>query len=163
MKKIFENNDIENIYNQREKFYGYDKSILLKKSKIIDINKLNFGDAGKYTINISDEISFDILYFPSKIKKLYVSISSGIAFGEKRPYPTFTRWSYNNLFDGIYICIEDPMYKKYPNAGVMWFFNKKNDSYVNHIKVIINKIMNMFCIKDDNLYILGSSMGGQYH
>lgn len=159
-KTFIEDLDIDKIQDQRDNFYGYDKSILSKQIKSMNATDIEFDDAGRYEIICSDSTAFDCLYFPSEKKKLYISISSGIAFGEQRLYPTFTRWSYSNIFDGIYICIEDPMYKRYPRGGVMWFFNKKNESYVYKLRDIIEKIMTHFNISPSNLYFLGSSMGG---
>ena len=92
--------------------------------------------------------------------KLYVSLSSGQEFGKTRPYPVFTRWSYHNIINGFYLCIEDPMYRRFPKAGVTWFFGTKNDSYVDEIKLLIVNIVKRYQISYDDVYFIGSSQGG---
>lgn len=147
----------------RDKFYGYDKYAFYKQTREVSIDNPCMDETGRYKVK-SKSTTFDCLFFlPSTsiaINKLYVSFSSANVFGKNRKYPTFTRWTYYNILDGYYICIEDPMYKRYPNAGATWFFGNKNASYVDEIKLLIAHLMVKYNILPSNVYFTGSSQGG---
>lgn len=135
--------------------------------------------SNRMTTNIGEEIDFDkmpnrfdcivnnislsCLAFDNRRKnnKLYISLSSGIPKNINEP--NFSRWKYHKYFDGIYICIADPMIfinRKLPYNEPTWYYGYKENNVFESIKELINKIVSKYRIEAKNITVFGSSSGG---
>ena len=74
--------------------------------------------------------------------------------------PVFKRWSYYRFIDSIVLNIADPMFYKYENLNLGWYYGNQNESYIEYLSEIIKKIQSLFQIQDNNLFFFGSSGGG---
>lgn len=98
------------------------------------------------------------VYFPNpdiNLKKLYVSLSGGARTNNN---VKFDRWSWRNDLNGNLICIEDPMYKLFPNVFIGWYFGTANESFHQAITCLIRKIIQIYDVQ--RLVFLGSSASG---
>lgn len=104
-----------------------------------------------------DGVTYQV-YFPSPNKhnkRLYVSLSGG-ARGDNSI--KFDRWSWKDDLSGNLICIEDPMYSKFPDIFIGWYFGDKNQSYLEPIARFIKKICQIYHF--NQIVLLGSSASG---
>lgn len=72
----------------------------------------------------------------------------------------FSRWSYGFFADYNVLCIEDPMYKIYPQINTAWYYGDKKFSILQEIVDIIKSICSNSKIENSNIIFIGSSAGG---
>ena len=102
---------------------------------------------------------FDILMTRHQDKRLFVLFGAARTLTRKNPY-TFTRWSYFPFMSGNVLSIIDPMYYKYPNLKLGWYYGTKDYCLLQTIAAIIKKIQLQLHISDTNITFIGSSGGG---
>lgn len=153
---INKNRNILNVFN--------DKTDIFQKKEILDINSI---ETKKILPNrfdcVVNNVTLSCLAFtPNHTNnKLYISLSSGIPTSIDTPL--FTRWKYHNYFNGIYICIADPMLqinRKLPLNEPTWYYGYQDKDIFKSIKLLIEKISHIYNIDSKNITILGSSSGG---
>lgn len=147
---------IKKIQDQREKILKTDNIFTETKqySSLQDLKK-NLED-GRFSIDINDA-HYECLFHYKPSKTLYV-IFDGARLSSRMP--NFPRWTYHNLFDGSYIGIEDPMYFKYPNLKIGWYYGTDKQSYIKDSLLIIKTICNAINIPYENIIFFSSSGGG---
>ena len=64
------------------------------------------------------------------------------------------------MFEGSYLGIEDPMYYKYNELRLGFFYGSKERSYIADSLIIIKKICDKYNILYDNIIFFSSSGGG---
>ena len=145
-----------NINDLRNHFLYYDVNILKSKTQFKTINDLfNNINNGRFSIEL-DNIHFECLFYKNNGKYLYVSYN-----GAQMPnLPNFPRWSYYHLLEGSFLSIEDPMYYKFPNLKIGWFYGTKESSYIIKSIDIIRIICKKINVDEENIIFLGSSGGG---
>lgn len=113
----------------------------------------------RYTVNYED-VPFECLWMPFNNKKLYVLLSGG-RMDNKKMYPLFMRWKYQNALNGNVLCIEDPMYYFYAEySHVLWYYGTKEVSYLELLIDVVKKVMNQLSIDASDVTFVGSSGGG---
>jgi hypothetical protein len=100
---------------------------------------------------------FETLYIPHEnSKELFILLSAG---GRVDSSTRFDRWSLSGYLEKNIICIEDPMYKILKIA-TGWYFGTKDNSAINELKPILDKVIADLQIQNTNVTIIGSSCGG---
>ncbi len=74
--------------------------------------------------------------------------------------PYFPRWTYHGILPGHMLCIEDPMYYKYPNLKLGWCYGNEKESLIQISTEIIKAVCRN---KNINNIVFFSSSGGGYN
>ena len=94
-----------------------------------------------------------------KEKKTLFVIFSG-SKNEGDPVPVFKRWSYFPFCDGYVLNIADPMLSIHRQMKLGWYYGTKNESYIEYVAAIIQKVQSLLDIENRNTFLFGSSGGG---
>ena len=109
-----------------------------------------------------NNILFDCLMnHPSsgnKKKSLFVIFSGSRNEGD--PVPVFKRWSYFPFCDGYVLSIADPMLTIHRNMKLGWYYGSKDQSFIEYIAAIVQKVQTLLDIENKDTYLFGSSGGG---
>lgn len=153
---------IENIKNRRNSIYHTNKDIIKRINQSIDFKNISWKDIkdGRTCIHY-DGVQIETFLKISGKKRLLVTFDGSRSVPYNGEWiPKFVRWSYNNIFDGSILCFEDPMYYKFPDLSLGWYYGEKNRSYLSMIKDIILYISNILKIDNKNIILFSSSGGG---
>lgn len=128
---------------------------------IINHDSLTLDDLHDRFAILFNNVRFDCLITPKpdKAQSLFV-IFSGSRDIDTDKLPVFKRWSYYRFVDSIVLNIADPMFYKYENLNLGWYYGNQNESYIEYLSKIIKKVQSLFQIQDSNLFFFGSSGGG---
>ena len=74
--------------------------------------------------------------------------------------PIFKRWSYYQFIDSYVLNIADPMFYKYDKLSLGWYYGSENESCIEYLADIIDKVKNNLCIDNKKIIFFGSSGGG---
>ena len=99
---------------------------------------------------------FDIFFNFVNTKKLYVILSGSRKIED--PLPLFKRWSWNYAFDGSVLYISDPMFYKYKDCILGWYYGSYEFNIYKYIKKIIDIINKKYNFQ--HIIFYGSSGGG---
>lgn len=108
---------------------------------------------------IKDGWTFDILLTRHQEKKLFVLFGGARNINAKNLYP-FPRWSYFPFMPGNVLSIVDPMFYKFPNLKLGWYYGTKDYCLLQTTSTIIKKIQKQLQISDKETIFIGSSGGG---
>lgn len=152
-----------------------DKISVLRQNKREKTNALNTYEYKNYEFSpdmkfqeglfstLIEDVHFECFY-KRKLgtKKLYVILGGGRwrPPGVLAKTPNFPRWSWNPILDGHLLCIEDPMYYKYPNLTVGWFYGTEDKNYREVTSRLINSIIKFEGINGKDVILYASSSGG---
>lgn len=105
---------------------------------------------------------FEFFLYKKDSPKLYVVFGGARTYkGVKREIPYFNRWSYCTFLDGNLLIIEDPMFYKYDDLLLGWFYGTTSDNGCREGLVqLIQNIMNALGIVNENVCFYSSSGGG---
>lgn len=87
-------------------------------------------------------------------------IFSGARDLKKDRLPVFKRWSYHKFVDSIVLNIADPMFYKFNDLCLGWYYGDENESAIKLCADIIKKIQSLLSISNKKLFFFGSSGGG---
>lgn len=76
------------------------------------------------------------------------------------PLPSFSRWSWFTDTDASFVSLEDPMFYKFPECTLGWYYGTKNEDYRKCCAQCISKIAELLEIEDKDIVLYGSSGGG---
>lgn len=107
------------------------------------------------SISIEDW-QFDIFFNFINTKKLYIILSGSRKIGD--PLPLFKRWSWNSAFDGSVLYISDPMFYKFKDVTLGWYYGTYEFNIYEYINKIVGIINNKYNFQ--NIIFYGSSGGG---
>lgn len=129
------------------------KKILNSSNTVIDVNDLSINNISKIDVSI-DDIVLKIVTFKNNDKKqLNVFLSSN---GNLNKYPSFDRFKWGALYDGITVCIADIV--NIIGGNTFYLGNTKIDLQKYLIKLII-KLQDIWQVDNDKLYIISDSKG----
>ena len=74
--------------------------------------------------------------------------------------PFFTRWSFYRYTDYSCLCIVDPMYYRFSECKIGWYFGTKTQNYRKSTAELINHIADVLDVPADKIFLYGSSAGG---
>ncbi len=149
---------LHEVSNRRNSVYGHNSDILEETNLKFNVSELNSIPNGRFAV-VSNGIEFDCCFNYKDERKLYVILNGG------RPNPNciipyFNRFSYYNLLDGSMINIADPMYKKYPNLSVGWYYGNKSENYLDYLTEVIIGAAKALNKRNEDIILLSSSAGG---
>jgi FOG: TPR repeat, SEL1 subfamily len=101
---------------------------------------------------------FECFFKEKESDWLYVFLP-GARTGSKK-LPRFSRWSWYPSVDGNVLCVEDPMYYKFPKLSIGWFFGTQDEDYTEYLLRIVEKIAEKHKIPNEHIVFYGSSAGG---
>ena len=158
---LYSSKFVRHVVNRRLKRSYVDKNIINQKSVYINFEDIKDLKTGIYTTEICNA-KFQFFFHKGSEKKLFVVLdgartSSG---GKKRDIPIYNRWSFYNLTNASWISLEDPMYFKYEDLLLGWFYGDKSNDFRYYTSLLIEKIVNILKINHENVVFYGGSGGG---
>ena len=102
--------------------------------------------------------TFDMLLNKKVEKKLFV-IFSGFRLLTQQ-MPSFKRWSYFPFIPGSVLSIADPMFYKYDQLALGWYYGTQSEDLIEMCANIVKEIQRQLDVDDDNTTFFGSSGGG---
>lgn len=82
------------------------------------------------------------------------------AGGSMVPYPTFSSWSWYKDINASILCIDDPMYKTFPEMEIGWYYGTQTDDFRYDISLLIVKIAKLLGVRNKHIILYGRSGGG---
>lgn len=82
------------------------------------------------------------------------------AGGSMAPYPTFSSWSWYKDVNASILCIDDPMYKTFPEMEIGWYYGTQTDDFRYDISLLIVKIAKLLGVRNKHIILYGRSGGG---
>ena len=147
---------INNTNARREAIYGYDNDILTKKKRYSDLKDIeNHLEDSQFNIDLQG-YHYECLFHHGEGKNLYVIYDGA----RNKTVPGFPRWGYYNLFSGSMLCIEDPMFYKFPDIRLGWFYGTKSLSLIKLSLEIVKAVCRHEGIETQNVIFFSSSGGG---
>ncbi|MBQ8188679.1 MAG: hypothetical protein IJZ44_02765 [Lachnospiraceae bacterium] len=144
----------EVVENRRKSIYHSEKKILSDNQIKYTFQSWNELPNGRFTVNY-DQFRFDCL-FHRKEGPLIV-ILNGALLGKR---PEFKRWSYYNFLPGSMLNIADPMYFRYEDLKLGWYYGDEENNLREYLSKIIMQAAKMLGLSNNEIIIIGSSGGG---
>ncbi len=140
----------------RDKWYSYDREILARRRQYGSLEELELKlESSQFAIDL-EGYHYECLFKEKAGEYLYV-IYNGARYTD---LPEFPRWGYHNLFDGSMLCLEDPMYYKYPDMICGSFYGDREKSGIVISLGIIKAVCRKLGISEDKVIFFSSSQGG---
>ncbi len=129
------------------------------KPNIIDIQNVDTNLNGRFDIVVENiVVPCWIGDITNKSKdRLYVVLMGNRPHTSRIP---MMRWSWDDSFDGVLVCISDPTYTIYPRCHLGWYFGSKEHNGYDCVKTVISKFQQVFKINNKGLTFYESSGGG---
>lgn len=80
--------------------------------------------------------------------------------GKLAPYPSFSSWSWYKHVNASILCIDDPMYKTYPEMVIGWYYGNDKEDYRYDTALLIKKISDLLGVPNNHIVLYGRSGGG---
>lgn len=149
--------------NQYQGLKQYDYKIDNEQCNNVDYNELDKSVLhDRFAINYKD-YKFDCLMTPplnNSISKSIFVIFSGYRDPNNDIPPIFKRWSYYKFIDSYVLNISDPMFYKYKDLPLGWYYGTRTDSCLEYLSDIVKRIQKILEIDDNRVIFFGSSGGG---
>lgn len=146
-------------------YYYYDKSIIGEDSKYYgSIKELKDNlKLGRFHISINSVLFDCFVRYKQNVqpKKIYVIYTGGRP--ESASSPHFVRWSYYPLIeslDSMILCISDPMFQKYEELLLGWYYGTEDECYITLSLEIVKAVCDSANVKYEDVIFFGSSGGG---
>lgn len=132
-----------------------DKSLIEDKGLVYDFKNLDIRTAkGRFKLNYKN-ICWECLWIPSTEKKIIVVLNG--AYERPQYSAKFNRWTFQDVFKGCFLSIEDPMYYKY-HVPTGWYFGDADHDYCDYVADIVNHVKQELNVKE--VFFYASSAGG---
>ena len=137
------------------------KKIFMKPRILHTLDTLKNGmENGRFTC-IIEGVVFECLLQKKNSKRLYVMFNGAIGErSEEKKIPNFQRWSWAPLVDATVLNIFDPMYLKYKNLKIGWYYGTKDQDYRELLGRLIRTVADALSIRCEDVVLYGSSAGG---
>lgn len=147
----------------RNNLYSYEYNYINKT--VTEYQKFDF--KGRFDIEV-DKILLQCFFVDNGSNSICVTFDGARSTEQinNDPYcnnPFFSRWSYYPLFDGSFLCIEDPMYRIYRGLRLGWYYGDKNCIFIENIIKLVKNIIKVKNIKNNKVIFFSSSGGGMQH
>ena len=151
---------IHKLAERRKSLYSADMSFMEREPVQIDIDNIVEIPDGKLSIAYK-EARFECFFHAGNKKKLYVILDGARTGGGRvRPVPIYSRWSWYPFVDSYLLCMEDPMYFKYEELLLGWFYGDSLNNYRQYVAEIVKKIAEYIGVNKSDVVFYGSSGGG---
>ena len=145
---------VERVDNQRKSIYYRESRFLEQEGETYAWDTWNALPNGRFGVTYEDW-RFECLFHRKK-GPLYV-ILNGALIGKK---PEFKRWSYYNFLQGSMLNIADPMYYRFKDLRLGWYYGDENHNLREYLSKVIIKVARMLGLANEDIIIIGSSGGG---
>lgn len=145
------------ISRKRKELYNRNYELLNNVNQEINIDSIGKIDDGRFNTMVGG-IEFECLFVKKNTDRLYVQFSGSRELSDK--LPIFKRWTYSSFMDGSVLSIADPMYRKFSDLKLGWYYGVQDESYCDYILKIIRSVANYLGIKNENIIFYASSGGG---
>lgn len=127
-----------------------------------EFDVLNFPEEipNRFKISIN-EIKFDCLFDDNKYSDCLMVVFSGARTPKDR-MPMFKRQSFYPFIPMKVLSIADPMFEKFQELTLGWYYGTKDCDYTRLISVIVNLVCKKLGISENKLFFFGSSGGGMF-
>ena len=131
----------------------YDPSINIDKNALSKLKSL----PGRFHI-VVNKAHFEFFFKEEKKDWLYIFLDNS-PFKDVTVKNKFSRWSWQNLFDGHMLCVKDPMHFTHEGKGLRagWFFGTREEDFCKYLADIIKKIAKIYSIPNSHIVVYGSS------
>lgn len=153
--KIDQENILDVIDRKRKKLKTADKGYLVDKGITVDLDNIESIPNGRFRSTYRG-VTFEMMFHEKRSQHLYVILNGA----RTSNYPEFKRWSWYPFIQGSMLNIADPMYAKFPNLKLGWYYGDSHLDYRGLVSEIIIKIANYLRIESKDIIIYGSSGGG---
>jgi len=121
----------------RSGLFAYDKTLLDRGGGTLTVDRLSGVHDGRFAVEYRN-IRFECFF-----KRNIESDALYVVFSGSRPkgtdMPVFKRWSYYSCIDGSMLNIDDPMYVKYKNLNLGWYYGTEEECYCDDICLIVKE------------------------
>lgn len=158
MKEIFFHKDIEEFKEEvdrnRREMLAADRALMMKV-KTLNLDKCHCIPEGRVT-TVYQDIPFELFIKPRKAGPLYVFLNGT----KNNIYPEFARWTYYSFLSGSMLNIADPMYGKYEDLQLGWYYGDGGLDLRQVVAGLVEKIADILGIDRGDIIFWGSSGGG---
>lgn len=161
-------NLINGIYPPYDEKYNAFRNVKIEKELITqnpicadNLENLNLDAQHRFYTDING-YHYEFFLYKKESPKLYIIFGGARTYnGKKRDVPYFNRWSYYSFLDGNLLIIEDPMFYKYNDLLLGWFYGTdKENGCREGLTQLIQDIIKFLGISNDNVVFYSSSGGG---
>jgi len=110
---------------------------------------------GRFDVELNS-YKFSCIFNKKETGPLYVILNGSLLYQK----PEFKRWSYYSFLDGSMLNIADPMYYKYDDLKLGWYYGDTENNLREYLSCIITKAAQIIGLSNKEIVILGSSGGG---
>lgn len=156
----FSNYDLflKNIDNQFFNLKKIERKIQTENIVAFEASNLPGEFPNRFSIHFNG-INYQCLFDSKKnCDKLFVVFSGARTVKDR--IPMFKRQSYYPFIPMNVLHIADPMFEKFPALNLGWYYGNKTQSYIEDIASLILKICKKLRIRNENIFLFGSSGGG---
>lgn len=145
----------DDIEKARNALYRKDYEFIRSEIEEVDFKNWTHLLSRRFDVNYND-YRFSCLFNKREKGPLYV-ILNGALIGNA---PEFKRWTYYKYLDGSMLNIADPMYYKFDNLKLGWYYGDENNNLRLYLADIILKAASILGIPNNQIVLIGSSAGG---
>lgn len=149
------NGFVKSVDRCRNEMLSADESLLHLEEYTIDIDCITELHNGRLYARYKG-YQFRSFFYRKDSKFLFV-ILNGALTGRK---PQFNRWSYYSFLDGSVLDIADPMYERYDNLELGWYYGTDEENLRIYLTEYVKKISDFLHVEHADIIFLGSSGGG---
>lgn len=142
----------------RSNILQVDPEEIKQRPHIIDIKTIEKLPNGRFNANYGD-VDWECFFHYKKSDILYVFLSGAIT-AKNATLPQFARWSWYRFIKGSMLSIADPMYRKYSQLKLGWYYGNEEINYQKILADLVTEIAKKLGVKHKNIVFVGSSGGG---
>lgn len=139
----------------RRKMLSADRSVLKAEPKRFILEEMDELPEGRIDITVNG-ITFECFVRLKPGRPLYVILNGSAATAP----PEFKRWTWHKFIDGSMLNIADPMYRRYPDLKIGWYYGDRNVSFRHCAADIVRKAAALLGLESRDIIFYGSSGGG---
>ena len=146
---------IEKTDTERKNMLDADEELIRKEPFEVDIEHIENIPNGRIYSEYRG-YRFECFFYRKNSKYLYVFLNGALM--SKRPQ--LSRWSSYKYMDGSVLCIADPMYEKYKELKLGWYYGDNKHNLRIYVAEYVKKIADYLQVESKDIILFGSSGGG---
>lgn len=149
---------VKDVDQTRDKILRVDSEEIRQEPVSIDIKTVEKLPDGRWNTNYKN-IEFECFFHRKDSDILYVFLGGAIT-AKNASLPQFARWSWYKFIQGSMLCIADPMYRKYSELKLGWYYGDEEINFQEILADLVFNIAEKLCVEQKNIVFVGSSGGG---
>lgn len=146
---------LKEIDSKRSELYRVDSALIQQKpEKVADLNEFQLR-TGRFDVKIGGE-ELECFFYLKKAPTLYVLFSGSLT---KEAPPEFNRWSYYPWLNGSVLSISDPMYNRFEDLKLGWYYGTEQESFRIKIVELVEKVAGKLNLSNKEIVFFSSSGG----